>query len=563
MPPVRHWPPPTAAACLIARLFGPATVHAQYDAPPPPAAYAVQNVTLVASDGSRQAGVTIVIRGAFIEAIGRDLPVPPDAEVLEGDSLFVYPGLVDAQGGAKLELPQTEIDRQQLASWNPPRVAQGFTPHRLAASHLAAVGKDLSKERSAGVVAGAVIPEGPVMPGRAAVLLYRADADSPAQLVLRPDLGPVFALRGARGVYPSSLFAVVAFLRQSLEDARHDGAVVAAQQQEPKGLEIPAWDPDYAVLRAVMARQQPVFFPVDRAEEIRTVLDLSEEYGITPVIVGGDEAWQVADRLRERRVPVLVGLDFAAPKRWKPSKTSDTTATPQAEPADPAVERERQEFEKLYANAGRLAAAGVTIALTSGGGKADLREGARRAIEYGLDETAALRALTSVPASLLGVPSLGRVDEGLPATFVVATGALFDEDTQIAYTFVNGSMEPGKSKSEPGGDAAPAVDVSGVWSLSIGAGGQEMGGRMTLAQDEGEFSGTLELAEMGEIQITGGTVSGTTITFTLVFRMGGEVMEAEAKGTVEGDEASGTGGGPMGDFTWEATRIETPGGRHR
>jgi len=563
MPSVRHCLPPTVTACLSAVLLGPATVHAQYDTPPPPAAYAIRNATVVRADGSRQPGTTIVIRGAFIAGLGREVPVPADAEVLEGDSLFVYPGMVDAQSGVKVEFPEAEIDRQELEPWNPTREAQGFTPHRLAAAYLAATGKDLARERAAGVVAGAVVPDGPVMPGRAAALLYRADAESPAQLVVHAALGPVFFLSGARGVYPSSLFASVAFVRQSLEDARYTGAVIAAHQRDPMGLEIPAWDPDHAVLRAVLSGEVPAYFPVDRAEEIRTVLALSEEYGFAPVIVGGGEAWKVADGLRERRVPVLVSLDFPAPKRWKPPKTRDTTEVAAVEPVDPAVEREREQLEALYANAGRLAAAGVTVALTSGGGKADLREGARKAIEYGLDTAAALQAVTSVPAGLLGMPVLSRLEEGMPATLVVATGELFDAETRIAYTFVNGGMELGKPKAKAGGGEAAAVDVSGVWSLTIEAAGQRMGGRMTLKQEEGAFSGTLDLAEMGQLQITGGTVSGSDITFTLVIRMGGEVIEADAKGTVEGDEASGTGGGPMGEFSWEATRVETPGGSHR
>lgn len=563
MPSARHCLSPTVAACLSAVLLGPATVHAQYDTPPPPAAYAIRNATVVRADGSRQSGMTIVIRGAFIAGLGATVPVPADAEVLEGDSLFVYAGMVDAQSGVKVELPEAEIDRQELEPWNPPREAQGFTPHRLAASYLAATGKDLAKERAAGVVAGAVIPDGPVMPGRAAALLYRADAASPAELVVHPDLGPVLSLSGARGVYPSSLFASVAFVRQSFEDARHSGAVLAAHQRDPRGLEIPAWDPDHAVLRAVLSGEVPAYFPVDRAEEIRTVLALSEEYGFAPVIVGGGEAWKVADRLRERRVPVLVSLDFPAPKRWKPAKTRDTTEAAAAEPVDPAIEREREQLEALYANAGRLAAAGVTVALTSGGGKADLRDGARKAIEYGLDTIAAMQALTTVPAGLLGMPVLGRLEEGLPATLVVATGDLFDADARIAYTFVDGAMERGRPKAKAGGGDAAAVDVGGVWSLTIEAGGQRMGGRMTLEQEESAFSGTLDLAEMGQIQITGGSVSGSDITFTLVIRMGGEVMEFDATGTVEGDEASGTGGGPMGEFTWEATRIETPGGIRR
>ena len=34
--------------------------------------------------------------------------------------------------------------------------------------------------------------------------------------------------------------------------------------------------------------------------------------------MGGDEAWKVADELRDANVPVLVSLDFPKPDRWKP-----------------------------------------------------------------------------------------------------------------------------------------------------------------------------------------------------------------------------------------------------
>ena len=558
MSPVRHWLRLALPTCAAMQLLGPAAVQAQYDEPPPPAAYAVKNVTLVAADGSRQTGLTIVVRGSTIERLGRDSTIPPDAELLEGDSLFVYPGLIDAQGGAKLEIPETEIDRRELQPWNPSRDQQGFTPHRRAVDYLQATGTDLQKERAAGIVAGAALPDGPVMPGRGAVLLYRKDAGTPMELVLQPALGPVFSLRGARGVYPGTLFGVVAFIRQSFEDARHDAAVRTAFERDPRGLSIPAWDPDYDVLRTVLAGEAPVYFVVDRAEEIRTILGLCEEYGIRPVIVGGDEAWRVADRLRSERVPVLVSVDFPAPKRWKPTGGPDTTGAAPGEPVDPAVARERDEFEHLYANAGRLSQTGVTIALTSGGGKADLLEGARKAVAYGLDESAALAALTSVPAGLLDIPFLARVEQGLPATFVVATGPLFEEGTRVAYTFVDGAMETGRPARKAGGGDAPAVDLSGVWSMTIEGGGQSFGGRMTLSQDGAEFSGTLDLAEMGPVQVTGGSVSGSDVVFTLVIRAGGDVIEMETRGTVDGDAASGTGGGAMGEFTWTATRIETP-----
>ncbi len=530
------------------------SAHGQFDEPPPPAAYALRNVTLVRADGSRETGLTIVVRGTSIERIGQDSTVPLDAEVLEGDSLVVYPGIVDAAGGADLDMPESEIEREDLEPWAPPRSAQGFTPHRRAVDFLAASGPDLDTDRQRGIVAGAVHPGGPVMPGRGAVLLYRPSAQTPTELVLRPELGPTASLRGARGTYPATVFAVMAFMRQSFENARHDGAVRTAHARDPRGMTPPHWDPDYEILRAVLSGEVPVYFAADESEDIRMVLRLAAEYGFRPIIVGGAEAWRVADLLRERDVPVLVSVDFPKPERWKPA--GDTVESPVG--IEPAVEREKRKMEDLYANAGRLAEAGVRFALTSGGGEADIREGGRLAIAHGLSEELALAAVTSVPAELLGVAYISRVEAEMPATFTVATGPLFNEDTEIAYTFVAGEVERGKARTEPSGGEAPSVDMTGTWTIEIDTGDEILEGRMTLTQDGADFSGSIAL-DIGQVEVRSGTVTGNAVSFTLVVDMGGEVVEADAKGTVKDEEASGSGGGPMGDFSWTATRTETPG----
>jgi imidazolonepropionase-like amidohydrolase len=466
---------PFLALVLLTTLHGaawPAAATAQVDDPPPPAAYAIRGATVVSADGSRRPGLTIVVRRGLIEAIGPGVAIPPDAKLLEGDSLEVYPGLIDAYGEAEVEFPEAEIDRSELPFWAPPRAAQGFQPHRRVVDHIAASGADFEDARQAGVVAVAVHPGGALMPGRGAVLLLRKDAETTAELVLAPALGPEMALVGANGMYPSTIFGAAAVIRQGLEDARHHGILVAAHQQDPRGMKAPPWDPDYAVLREAMSGAVRVFFRADRALDIRTILGMAEEYELQPVIVGGAEAWKVAGELRARGVPVFVSLDFPEPERWQPEEEPDTaeaeepdtaeaeepdtaeaeepdTAEAQEpEPLDAAEEREKQRLEDIYANAGRLAQAGVSLALTSGGGEADLLEGARKAIEYGLTEEQAVAALTSTPASLLGVGYLARVEEQMPATFVVTDGPLFDEDTKILYTFVEGELEEGKAPTE-------------------------------------------------------------------------------------------------------------------
>lgn len=539
------------AGLLAIGLSMPAGVAAQYETVPRPAAYALQNVTVVQADGSRTDGVTIVVRGSMIEAMGRNVAVPADAEVLEGDSLMVYPGLVDGHGDADFEFPESEIDRSQVEIWNAPRELQGFMPSRRVAAYLTADGEDLADQRKEGIVAGAIHPTGGMMAGRGALLLYRPDAERPESLVVDPALGPAFAFRGGRGVYPGTLFGVTAFIRQAFEDARYQGAVAEAQGRDPQRLTTPSYDPDYAVLRDALAGSVPVYFAADDAADILRVLDLSEEYGFRPIILGGAEAWRVADELEDRNIPVLVSMDYGTPRRWDPDEEGD-------EPLDAAALREKTEYENEYANAGRLADAGVQFALTSGG-TGEILEGARKAVAAGLDENAALAAMTATPARMFGIPHTPRIERGLPATFMVTSGPLFDEETSVAYTFVEGHMEEGAKPGAAAGSAEDAVSVGGTWDLEVDADGQTMRATLTLEQDGATFTGSMSMQGM-DMQIVDGVINGNEISMTAVMEQGGQTMEIDMTGTVEGDEASGEAdAGPMGVARWTAQRTD-PGG---
>jgi imidazolonepropionase-like amidohydrolase len=552
---------------LAVSFVSPGVLAAQFSDAPKPAAYALTGVTVVRPDGTRLVGVNVVVRGGKIQAIGPNVEPPPDAEILEGDSLYVYPGIVDADGKAKYEFPKVEIDREEVASWNPPREAQSFLPHRRVVDFLTATGEDLADQRKKGIVAAAVHPDGRLMPGQGVMLIHRKDAETPDALVVRPTLGPVMSFRGAQGVYPSTLFAVIAFYRQMFEDARHRAAYERAYERRPASLAPPAWDPDLEVVQAIMEGKVPVFFRADYARDIQRALKLAEDYGFRPVIVGGDEAWKVADELRAKKVPVLVSLDFPKPERWKPAKEKEAKEKPGAadgrgqeegeQELDAGALREKQRLEAIYANAGRLAAARVRFALTSGGGKADILEGARKAIEYGLSEADALRAITATPAALLGVPDLSRVEAGAPATFIVASGPLFEEDTKIRYTFVEGDLEEGAKAGAAKGEA-PTVDVTGTWEVTIESEMGALSAKMIVEQEGARFSGSFE-SDFGRGKVKDGNVSGNTITFIVAFSMGGETMEIELSGTVEGDEVSGSGEGPMGSFDWTAKRAGGPG----
>jgi hypothetical protein len=369
---------------LCLALMLPASTAAQFTEVPPPTAYALLGATVVRPDGSRMEGVTVVIRQQLIEAIGAEIEIPGDAVVLPGDSLFVYPGLVDAEGAVEYGFPEQDFDRSEVESWNPPRELQGFMPQRRVLDHLDLDGDDLEGERRKGVVAAAVHPANALMPGRGTLLLFRPGAEEAWQMVVTPTLGPVMAFRAGRGVYPSQLFGLMAFFRQQFADAERQARLSAAYRQGPRGFSPPTWDPAFEVIRDVQSGAATVFFRADRDEDIRRALLLGDELGFRPVIVGGDEAWKVASELARRDVPVLVSLDFPLPERWDPDDDhsedveaeeppadsgAEQEAEPQeAEPEDPAVWRERkrlgrsrsrrrrQEGDRVRATRGRGAA---------------------------------------------------------------------------------------------------------------------------------------------------------------------------------------------------------------
>lgn len=539
------------SAAVMAGL--PATAAAQYEDVPRPPAYALENVTVVRADGRRAEGVNVVVRGALIDAIGANAAIPIDARVLSGDSLVVYPGIIDGDGEADHEFPSPDIDRSRVELWNAPRVLQGFMPARRLVAHLTATGDDVAAQRRAGIVAAAVHPSGAMMGGRGAFVLYRRDAGAPGQLVVHPELGPKFELQGGAGVYPATLFGVMAFFRQAFEDVRHRGLLLAAHEDDPRRVTAPGYDPDYAVLRQVLDGL-PVYFEADDAADILRVVRLADEYGFRPVIVGGGEAWKVAGVLAEREIPVLVSVDFPEPRRWDPEEAPDEPLV-----LDAAAEREKQEMEALYANAGELAGAGVTFALTSGG-SGEVLEGARKAVSYGLPAAEALAALTRTPAALFDADWLPRIEDGLPATFIVASGPLFEEETRVAYTFVEGWLEEGAAPSEAG-DPDAAVAFGGRWDVEIDAQGQTIAATLTIEQEGATFTGTMMM--QGEpVELRDGVVNGNEITMTAIMEQGGQTLEIEMTGTVEGDQASGQAdAGPLGVVRWSAERAGPGGAR--
>src|SRR5882762_2354209 len=60
-----------------------------------PSAVAIRNAKIVTVSGPVINKGTVVLRNGLIEAVGENASIPADAQVIDGEGLTVYPGLID------------------------------------------------------------------------------------------------------------------------------------------------------------------------------------------------------------------------------------------------------------------------------------------------------------------------------------------------------------------------------------------------------------------------------------------------------------------------------------
>src|SRR5258708_12328795 len=94
-----------------------------------PQYFAIRGARVVPVSGPPLANANIVISRGLFTAIGKDIPVPPEAWVIDGKGLTVYPGLFDSftDVGIPATPPLTGEGDPRPSSHSPP--APQHPPH--------------------------------------------------------------------------------------------------------------------------------------------------------------------------------------------------------------------------------------------------------------------------------------------------------------------------------------------------------------------------------------------------------------------------------------------------
>jgi imidazolonepropionase-like amidohydrolase len=498
-----------------------------------PQYFAIRGTRVVPVAGPPIENATIVMARGIITAVGKDVAIPPEAWIIDGKGLTVYPGLVDAftdvgipaaaptggEGGPRR--PQ-EISRG-------PQDRPGSTPWRSAADEVSLTDKRIETWRNAGFTTVVSAPKGGFFPGQAAVL--DLGGERAGDLVVKSPVAIPLSLQPSGGFgsgFPDSLMGVLAYVHQVWLDTDWSTKAQATYEKNPRGVERPRYDRTEAALADALEDHALVLIPANTSLQLRRALELVDRWHVNGVLYGGQMAYEVAPEVAAKKLSILVNL------KW-PEAEKD------ADPEDKPSLRTLQFRDRAPSSPGALAKAGVKFAFYSGGIAApkDIIKAAKKSIDAGLAPEAALRALTLSPAEILGVADrLGSIENGKIANLVVTDGDLFEEKTKIKIIFVDGRKyephEPEKPKDAPKGD------IAGKWKLSYTTpeGPEESTADLSMEKD-GTVSGTVA-GKRGTTSILSGYLSGDKFSFTINIPLDQGPSDVTFSGTFDGTSLKGS-----------------------
>lgn len=410
----------TRRAALAVALFVASTAQA---APEVPGAPQVKPIALVGGTIHPVAGPeiengTLLFTAGKITAVGRDVEVPKDAEIVDVKGKHVYPGLFDADteiGLVEIMAVKATVDHTETGQINPNVRAQAaFNPDS----------EWIPVTRSNGVLTVVTSPLGGLISGRAAVM--RLDGWTWESMTVRGDAAmfvswpTLIQSHTWRMEDPRPKEKTRARTMEQLTDVFADARsyVTLKKARAAQGATPPEFDSRWEAMIPVLEGKMPLFVRADDLRQIQSAVAFARKEGAKLVIVGGYQAPDCAELLRSEDVAVIVKGANRLP-------------------------RQRQDgYDVPFTIAARLHKAGVRFCISGSDRMANVRNlpyNAAVAAAHGLPHDEALKAITLYPAQITGVgDQLGSLEKGKAATLFISTGDPLEITTQVTAAYIDG-----------------------------------------------------------------------------------------------------------------------------
>jgi hypothetical protein len=243
-----------------------------------PSAVAIKDAHVVTVSGQDLAKGTVLLRDGLIQEVGANVQIPPDAWVIDGNGLTVYPGFIDGMSSWGIPVPAANA-RAGAAGATPaePRARgpedrpQTYSYQR-AADLVNPTEARLEQARAAGFTSAATFPNRGIFEGQGALVDFAGERSR--DMVVFAPLGQAVAFRvggfggGGRSGFPSSLMGNISYVRQLYLDLGQYQQAKQVYSAHPVGVKRPEYDHALEGL----AESPRVLLPADREQQIDRML---------------------------------------------------------------------------------------------------------------------------------------------------------------------------------------------------------------------------------------------------------------------------------------------------
>lgn len=384
---------------------------------------AVVNARVVSlgPEGDLERGV-VVVRDGRIAEVGRDIAVPTEARVIDGEGMILTPGLVAAI--TPLGLNDTIGSGWGGLGSTAPDLGAGFD----VLADINPNSPQIPEARIEGVTRAVLAPNAPGRASDGSARLFGGQASvihlgQGYELTVRPGAAVVMNA-GAQGAAAAGggRGALLTRLAQVLD-------LVRAYDRNPRAFDrarlehAPVSELDLQALVPVTRGERPLLVEVERASDIVNMLNFAEQQDVRLILSGAAEGWMVADRIAAAGVPVVLnGEDNQA-------FTFDG-------------------LNATYDNAAILSRAGVKIAFKPSVARIVFlirtpRFIAGRAVRHGLSWNEAMEAVTINPAVIFGFADrFGSIEPGKDADLVLWSGDPLETSSVARMVMIRGVEQP-------------------------------------------------------------------------------------------------------------------------
>jgi imidazolonepropionase-like amidohydrolase len=371
------------------------------------------------TNGIIKDGVILIDKGK-IKKIGPDVKIPKDVKPIKAK--YVMPGLVEAH--CHIGIWEETIG---WAGSDGNERTEPATPHVRALDGIKANADEggLRAALHEGITTAQVLPGSANVIGGHGVVLKTAPKTTVDQMLLRSPSGMKIAFgENPMRVYgveakkmPATRMGVAGVLREWLQKTKNYMEKKERFADDPE--KMPEEDIRLEALIPVLKKEIPFRAHAHRADDVATAIRVCEEFGVEMSWEHATEGHRIADYIAEKKVPAV----------WGPSLTS----------------RGKWEMRELgYDTPKVLYDAGVKFAIQTdavGGTIRFLPICAALSVKHGLPYDYALKAITIIPAEIIGVADrVGSLEVGKDADLRLLSGDPLDIMTKCEKVIIDGEI---------------------------------------------------------------------------------------------------------------------------